>query len=92
LTARGYAVAAVVPVGVGEWKMAYSRYGTDAAGSPDTDKWSFGYVHNLSKRTSLYATAARVGNSGGARVALNGAVTQANDASHGYDLGIRHSF
>lgn len=92
LTARGYAVAAVVPVGVGEWKMAYSRYGTDAAGSPETDKWAFGYVHNLSKRTALYATVARVGNSGGARVALNGAVTQANDASHGYDLAIRHSF
>lgn len=92
LTARGYAVGTVVPVGAGEWKLAYSRYGTDAAGSPETDKWSLGYVHNLSKRTALYATAARVGNSGGASAALNGAVTQANESSHGYDLGIRHSF
>jgi predicted porin len=49
-------------------------------------------VHNLSKRTALYATYARVSNSGGAASALNGAVTGVNSSSTGYDFGIRHSF
>lgn len=92
LTARGYSIGTIVPVGAHQFKLAYSRYGTDAAGSPDSNKWSVGYVHNLSKRTALYATAARVGNSGGASAALNGSTTAANQSSRGYDLGIRHSF
>jgi predicted porin len=49
-------------------------------------------VHNLSKRTALYATVARAKNSGGAAQALNGAVTGANGSSSGYDFGIRHAF
>jgi len=46
----------------------------------------------LSKRTSLFATYARNANSGGANRALNGAVTGANQASTGYDLGVNHTF
>jgi predicted porin len=49
-------------------------------------------VHNLSKRTALYGTYARLSNSGGASAALNGGVTGANRASTGIDLGIKHTF
>jgi predicted porin len=49
-------------------------------------------VHNLSKRTALYTTYARVKNSGGAAQALNGSVNAANQNSTGYDFGVRHSF
>jgi hypothetical protein len=51
-----------------------------------------GYIHNLSKRTALHATYARVSNSGGAAQALNGAVTAAGRSSSGLDVGIKHSF
>lgn len=92
LDARGALVGALVPVGPGEVRVAYSRYGTDAAGDPTAKKIALGYVHNLSKRTAVYASWARLRNSGGAAAALNGAVTAANESSSGYDLGVRHSF
>lgn len=88
----GYTLGAIVPVGPGEIKGALSDYGSDAGAEPRTRKLALGYVHNLSKRTALYATYARVRNSGGATTALNGAATAANAHSTGYDLGIRHSF
>ena len=72
--------------------LAYSRYKVDVAGDPTSKKLALGYVHNLSKRTALYVTVARVTNNGGAAQALNGSVTAANGNSTGYDLGIRHSF
>jgi len=92
VTGTGYLIGGVIPVGVGEIHAAYSRYRTDALGTPRSTKWALGYQHNLSKRTALYATYARVGNSGGAAQALNGSITAANASSRGYDFGIRHSF
>lgn len=89
---KGYTLGAIAPVGVGELKLALSSYGSDAGLEPKTKKAAVGYVHNLSKRTALYATYARVRNSGGATTALNGSATAANQGSSGYDLGIRHSF
>jgi predicted porin len=91
-TGKGGLIGALVPVGPGEIRLAYSTYKNDFAGTPKTNKWALGYVHNLSKRTALYATYARVKNSGGAAQALNGAITGANSNSSGYDFGIRHSF
>ncbi|WP_260602477.1 hypothetical protein [Variovorax sp. MHTC-1] len=58
----------------------------------ETKKVSLGHVHNMSKRTALYATSARVRNSGGAMAALNGAITGAYRSSSGFDLGVRHAF
>jgi predicted porin len=92
LDGRGYLLGGLVPVGPGMIRIAYSRYRTDAVGSPSSKKWALGYVHNLSKRTALYATYAHVGNSGGAAQALNGATTGAGASSNGYDFGIRHAF
>ncbi|MBA2675784.1 porin [Ramlibacter sp.] len=89
---KGWLVGTLVPVGAGEIRASYSRYSADSAGDPTSKKFALGYVHNLSKRTALYVTAARVKNSGGATQALNGAVTGVNGSSTGYDLGIRHSF
>lgn len=91
-TGKGYTLGAVVPVGSGDFKIALSRYGTSAGLQPETAKLALGYVHNLSKRTALYATYARVRNSGGATRAINGAVTAPNASSSGFDAGIRHFF
>ena len=96
---RGWLLGALVPVGAGEIRASYSEYRTDPilVGGEDTRgrKLALGYVHNLSKRTALYATIARVSNDGGAAYTLGGATANplAGDFnSTGYDIGIRHSF
>ncbi|WP_159916133.1 porin [Pantoea sp. 18069] len=97
----GYLLAVTAPVGSHLIRAAYSRVDYDrhgAAGKPRTSKLAVGYVHNLSKRTALYATAARVNNRNGASLVVNGAPAIANNATYtarsstGYDFGLRHSF
>lgn len=92
LTGKGWVLGSWVPVGTGELLGSYSRYETTAPGNPEGKKLALGYVHNLSKRTAVYTTWARLKNGGGAAIALNGAATAPNTSSNGLDLGIRHSF
>lgn len=91
---KGYLIGALVPMGAGEIRASYSTYKIDnvTGADPRSNKLALGYVHNLSKRTALYTTVARVSNKNGATQALNGATTAANRNSTGYDFGIRHSF
>ena len=93
---RGGLIGGLIPVGAGEVRLSYSVYKVDnnaaAALDPRARKMAIGYVHNLSKRTALYASYARVKNSGGSAVALNASTTAANSSSSGYDFGVRHSF
>ena len=89
---KGALIGTLIPLGAGQIRAAYSTYKTDAVGTPKSKKIALGYVHNLSKRTALYTTFARVTNSGGAASALNGSVTAPNARSTGYDFGVRHSF
>jgi predicted porin len=98
---RGWLIGALVPVGAGEIRASFSesRIDPNVAGltEPRARKLALGYVHNLSKRTALYATVARVKNSDTnafvPQFAVSGAApTTANGRSTGYDIGIRHSF
>ncbi|CAA9437081.1 MAG: Outer membrane porin protein 32 precursor [uncultured Ramlibacter sp.] len=92
---NGFLVGALVPVGAGEIRVSYSQSELDAGTEPRSRKLALGYVHNLSKRTALYTTYARVRNNGGANSsAVPGAATAptAGSASNGFDLGVRHSF
>ncbi len=57
-----------------------------------TRRYGVGAVHYLSKRTALYTSLARVTNSNGASLALNGSTTAANQGSTGMDVGVRHVF
>jgi len=92
----GYLLGVSVPAGAGEVRASYSSYKRKeglAAGDKQADKFSLGYVHSLSKRTALYATAAFVKNKKGAGQVLNSAqLTSTNDNSSGFDFGMRHSF
>lgn len=92
LEGEGYLLGVRVPLGVGLLRATLSQYQTDAAGDPRTRKLALGYVHALSKRTALYATAAHVSNAGTANQALNGATTGVGDSSKGFDVGVTHSF
>ena len=91
---KGGLIGALFPIGAGEIRLAYSEYRTDVAvgTDPKTRKLALGYVHNLSKRTALYTTYARVRNNSTAAVTLNGSTTAAGSSSSGFDFGIRHSF
>ena len=100
----GYLIGASVPVGVGSIRVAYSHVKYDlndptSSEDPNANKFAIGYVHNLSKRTALYATVARVSNKDGAALSVGGpgfyntaANTFTAKTSTGYDLGIRHAF
>lgn len=95
---RQWLLGVSVPVGPGEIRASYSSYRLNTnglAGTPRADKLALGYVHNLSKRTALYASIAHLRNRDGAALALNGSTFGAgvvNANSNGWDLGIRHSF
>jgi len=94
---RGYLIGGLVPVGPGQIRVAYEQYKVDLAGGadPTAKKLALGYVHNLSKRTAVYVTYARVNNSNGSNMSVVPGVVGnpgVNDNSTGYDLGIRHSF
>ncbi|RYH53812.1 MAG: porin [Alcaligenaceae bacterium] len=85
-----------------------SLFGGNANRDASADKWAIGYVHNLSKRTALYATYSRTSmknaynnpimgaTAGGAPAFLSGASYNTNGYSAktatGYDFGIRHAF
>ena len=81
-----------VPMGGGTFKVANSQYETNAAGNPTEKQMAVGYVYDLSKRTAVYGTYARVNNSGGSATALGGTTGSANGSSKGTDIGVRHSF
>lgn len=84
----------VVPVGAGEVRFSYIA--ADKANSADdATQLALGYVHNLSKRTSLYTSVGRVNNKGAARFVIpvtNGPAAVTGEASTGVEAGIRHSF
>jgi len=90
---KGWLVGGLIPVGAGEIRLSYSTYQFNLLSAhPEIQKYALGYVHNLSKRTAVYATYAAVKNEGGANVTLNGAVGKADANSTGFDFGVRHSF
>jgi len=86
---KGSVIGALVPMAGGTFRIASSQ--TDQAGKK-AKLMAVGFVNPLSKRTDLYATYARVGNSGGSAVALNGSATAANASSTGYEFGVKHAF
>ena len=89
----GFMVGTTIPLGHGHAKLAYSQARVNWAGSPTTRKLAVGYVHDLSKRTQLYATLAHMTNRGGAALTVAPSLPGlANASSTGMDLGITHRF
>jgi len=74
----GYLLGVTVPVGPGMIRASYSHVQADlnnlapvnlaSVPDPKADKLALGYVHNLSKRTLLYATFAYTKNKNGAAI------------------------
>lgn len=105
---RGFLIGATVPVGAGLIRASYSRVTYDrhpskspfgpSLGNPQASKLALGYIHNLSKRTALYATLSHIRNKNDAALTVNGGPSFYSDpaftprTSTGYDLGIRFAF
>jgi len=92
-----YSLGAVVPTGTGEIRLAYNRSKLNNSGtglSTTVDQVALGYVHNLSKRTALYTTVARLDNKDATRGTLPGSAGPATvgGKSQGAEFGIRHRF
>jgi hypothetical protein len=86
---KGSVIGAHVPMAGGTFRISMSARKTGAVEAKQT---ALGFVNPLSKRTDLYATYARMANSGGSAVALNGSATAANASSTGYEFGVKHAF
>ncbi|HUR88422.1 MAG TPA: porin [Ramlibacter sp.] len=85
-------VGAHVPVGAGVFRVAYGQVKATGVAN-DASQWTVGYVHNLSKRTALYANYSQVDNKGaGTNYNVGSGVNVPGGASTGYELGMRHAF
>ncbi len=60
----------------------------------DATKLGLGYVYNLSKRSAIYTTVARINNDGAARFTIPGGAAglAAGASSTGYEAGLIHKF
>jgi predicted porin len=91
-------LGALIPAGPGSVRVGYIHANAKGNGtdSNDANQVALGYLYDMSKRTSLYATAARVNNKGNARFVVDGnpALPNPNPASDstGYEVGMRHRF
>ncbi len=94
-----FGLGATVPLGVGELRVAYTNFKRKDVNNADSQKFAIGYGYNLSKRTQLYGTVARISNDGAATRGLavsssslgSPTVGAGNDVT-GYEFGVRHTF
>ncbi len=92
-----FLVGLVWTIGNGEVRFSYNNYDIDTVVAPgttdDAKQIAIGYVHNLSRRTALYAQASQMDNKGNGVAFSNGrATTQGGGKTSGYQLGVRHIF
>lgn len=81
-------IGASAPLGSGTVRASYTK-------ATNSSQIAVGYVHDLSKRTALYSTVARVSNKTGAsaKVAGPSAWTIGSGADNGgVEVGLRHTF
>lgn len=93
---RALQLGVKAPLGPGELLASVGRYDTVRSGA-DWWKLSIGYGYDLSKRTRIYATYARLDNASAASrgivvLGLPAPVMTAGSHSNGYQIGLRHFF
>ena len=88
-----------VPFGKGEFRASFSSFRRKDIDDADSTKLALGYGYDLSKRTQVYGTFARVRNDAaatrGLAVSSSALATPAVNAGAGvtgFELGLRHSF
>lgn len=89
-------IGASVPMGQGELNASYVRTDEDVAvgNGRDASQLALGYIYNLSKRTAVYGTVARLDNKAGSNFSIGGGnagITPGGNST-GFEVGLRHSF
>jgi predicted porin len=89
-------IGAVFPFGQSEVRVGYdrSKFSPNGGATTTLDNIKGTYQYNLSKRTAMYATVARLANKDTTSVSLPGAffAPTAGGSSKGFEAGIRHFF
>lgn len=88
---RDYMLGVTVPVGAGTILASFIRKDDRTAANSDADQWALGYTHQLSRRTDLYTSFARINNDPGAAYTVGNA-TEAGSGNKAFNVGIRHKF
>lgn len=88
---RDAMIGVSAPLGSGAILASYLRKDDKGVDARDSSMWALGYTHNLSKRTNLYTSYARIRNDTAARVGFGGSVTAGADPST-VNVGLRHKF
>lgn len=88
---REVLLGVTVPLPTGTLMASVMRKDDRTPFNQDASTWGVGYIHPLSKRTSLYAAYGAISNRNGAgyTVANN---SEAGSGDRAYNLGLRHSF
>lgn len=85
-----------VPYGPGRFMASYIRKNDRTPTNHDASQLALGYTHALSKRTSLYASIARIDNNAAAGSATGfyrvGNATEQGLGDRAYNVGVRHAF
>lgn len=94
---RFWQLGAWIQLDIGYIPVSFMRLTRNDASHSASHKWAIGYVHPLSKRTSLYGSYAYVDNRGSLKLpvatgALQGPIPIAGGNASGIDLGLRHAF
>lgn len=92
-----WGVGAAIPVGTGTIPVSYHRTRRNNAAGSGAHQLAVGYVHPLSKRTSVYTAISRLENRGGDTFTFRGgnggtSGLAGGGSGTGYDIGIRHFF
>jgi predicted porin len=90
---RSYMVGATVPFGASKIRAEYIRNDNRDVDNADNNVYALSYTYSLSKRTTLYATYARVSNDDASNLGFGGpGEGVAGENSKGLALGVQHNF
>lgn len=79
------------PIGASKILASYVRKDDKLALNRDADQIGIGYYYAMSRRTTLYAAAARISNKRGASYTVGSAI-ESGSGNKAVNLGIRHTF
>jgi predicted porin len=89
---RDMMVGVSVPVGVGTVLASYLRKDNRLVSSADSNLWALGYIHQLSKRTSVYTSYGRIKNDGAATIGFDGDTVARGADPSWLNVGLQHRF
>lgn len=91
LDSRDLLIGASVPFGASKVLVSYMKKDDRSGMSNDASQIAVGYTYDLSKRTNVYTSYAKITNKNGAAYTVGNA-TEAGTGDSAFNVGLRHSF